>query len=162
MVRIMKNLSSRDNVYYLWILLAQARDAILNARRKELHQYNISASRGAVLFAIQAIGEEATPAEIARWLFREPHSISELLSRMERDGLVRRVKDLCRKNLVRIVLTEKGLEVYYKSTKRELVCEIMSSLSEEERQQLKSSLQTLRDKALKELRIEHGIPFPPS
>ena len=127
-----------------------------------MHQYNISASRGAVLFAIQAIGEEATPAEIARWLFREPHSISELLSRMERDGLVRRVKDLCRKNLVRIVLTEKGREVYHKSTKRELVCEIMSSLSEEERQQLRSCLQKLRDKALKELRIEHGIPFPPS
>ena len=158
----MKNLSCTDEDYHLWLLLAQARDAILNARRKELRQYNISASQGAVLFAIQSIGDEATPAEISRWVFREPHSISELLSRMERKGLVRKVKDLGRKNLVRIVLTDKGREVYHKSTKRELVCKIISCLPEKERQQLRSYLKTLRNRALKELGMEHIIPFPPT
>ena len=66
---------------------------------------------------------------------------------MEKQGLVRKVKDLDRKNLVRVVLTEKGREAYYHSTKRESIHQIMSFLSEEERQQLRHCLQTLRDKA---------------
>jgi len=158
----MKKPSPPDEDFNLWVLLLQARDTIFNARQKELHPYNISASQAAVLFSIQSIGDKATPAEISRWVFREPHSICEMLSRMEEKGLVRKVKDLGRKNLVRIMLTKKGHEVYRKSTRREFICKIMSSLSEKERQQLRSCLQTLRNKALKELGIEREIPFPPS
>ena len=89
------------------MLLNQATDATLRARQKELDRYGISAAQAAVLFIIQAIGEKATPAEITRWLFREPHSVSGMLSRMEKQGLVRKVKDLDGKNLVRIAMTEK-------------------------------------------------------
>ena len=151
-----------DEDYDLWLLVAQVRQAMFRARRKELVQYNISPRQAAVLFAIQAIDGKATPAEISRWLFREPHSVSELLSRMEKRGLVRKVKDLKGKNLVRLVLTEKGCEAYYQSTKRESIHKIKSSLTEEERQQLRSCLQILRDKAVQVLRIEDEMPFPPS
>jgi DNA-binding MarR family transcriptional regulator len=157
----MKNYSATDQDYNLWILLAQTRDAILKARQKELDQYGISTSQAAVLFVIQAIGDRATPAEISRWLFREPHSVSTLLSRMEKQGLVRKVKDLDRKNLVRVVITEKGREAYYQSTKRESIRGIMSSLSEEERQQLTSSLRKLRDEALKRaVSLKPPVPSP--
>ena len=140
--------SSNDQDYRLWVLLNQVRDAVLKARQKELNQYNISASQAAVLLVIEAIGPKATPAEISRRVFRKPHSVSGILSRMEKKGLVMRLKDLDRKNLVRVVLTGKGREAYYQSTKQESIRQIMSSLSEEERQQLTSSLETLRDKAL--------------
>ena len=101
------------------------------ARTRELFQYGITPAEAAVLVIVQAIGEKATPAEISRWLFREPHSISGLLARMEKQGLVRKVKDLDRKNLVRVVITEKGQQAYQQSTKRESIHRIMSSLSEE-------------------------------
>ena len=139
---------STDQDYRLWVLLNQVRDAVLKARQKELNQYNISASQAAVLLVIEAIGPKATPAEISRRVFRKPHSVSGILSRMEKKGLVRRLKDLDRKNLTRVVFTEKGREAYYQSTKRESIRQIMSSLPEEERKQLTSSLETLRDKAL--------------
>jgi len=141
-----------DQDYRLWVLLNQVRDAVLKARQKELVQYNISATQAATLLVIEAIGAKATATEISRRLFREPHSVAGaagILSRMEKKGLVRRLKDLDRKNLRRVVLTEKGREAYYQSTKRESIRQIMSSLSEEERQQLTSSLETLRDKALR-------------
>lgn len=137
-----------DKDYNLWMLLNQARDAVLKARRKELYQYNIPTRQATALFAIQAIGDKATPGEIARWLFREPHTVSGLLSRMEKKGLVRTSKDLDRKNMVRVTLTDKGKQAYHQSTKRESIRRIMSSLSEEQQQQLASSLQTLRDAAL--------------
>lgn len=154
----MEDFSYRDQDGDLWKLLAQTRDAIFKARRKELHRYGITATQGAALFAIQAVGDKATPAEISRWLFREPNSISELLGRMEKQGLVRKTKNLDRKNLVRVELTEKGYQAYHRAIRQESIHKIMSSLSAEQRQILTSCLRTLRDEALGELGIEPQMP----
>jgi len=157
----MKNAADADRDYTLWVLLRQAGDAALRARDKELSQYGISVEEAAVLFVVQATGETATPSEISRWLLRAPHSTSALLIRMEKDGLVRKLNDLKRKNMLRVVMTEKGREAYEKSTARESLHRIMSLLSEEERQQLQSLLERIRNEALKELRIERKPPpFP--
>lgn len=150
----MKN-SSYEDMDYLWVMLHQSRDAIFKVREKELKKYNISTTKAAVLFNIQAIGYNATPSGVARCLLRESHSVSTILSRMEKQGLVKKVNDLDRKNMVRVYLTDKGKEVYHKAAKRESICEIMSCLSDEERQQLISSLKKLRNKALAHLGIEN-------
>ena len=155
----------QDSEYNLWILLGQTRNAILKARRRELQRHNISSRHILVLFVVQGIearGEKATPANLSRWLILKPHSVSELLKRMTNEGLVRKVKDLDRKNQVRVELTDKGREAYGKSTDRKSIHRIMSALSKEEQQQVWSSLKTLRDKALKEFGAEYEIPFPPS
>ncbi len=157
----MKNLST-DQDYDLWVLLRRTSLVVLKARERELAQYGISAVKAAVLLIVQAIGREATPAEISRHLLRESHSVSGLLSRMEREGLVNKIKDLDKKNRVRIAITEKGHEAYYQSAKRESLHNIMSVLSEKERRQLMSYLEKLRDKALLELAITHKPSFPPS
>ena len=142
----------------LWALLAQTTDLIRTIRQKELDQYDISPMHIAVLFVIQAIGSKATPSEIAQWIFRQPHSVSELISRMEERGLVKKVKDLKRKNQVRVTITEKGREAY-QLAKRKSIQRIMSSLSEEQLQQLRSSLEILRAKALEGSGIKER-PFP--
>ena len=158
----MRELPPVEQSYNLWVLLSQTRNAILRVRQKELDRSNISVAQVAILFAIQSIGDRATPAEIARCILRTPHSVSVVLSRMEKKGLVRKVKDLDRKNQVRVMLTEKGLKaIDHQSSKPESILRIMSDLSEEERQQLSLYLQKLRDKALKELGVEFKIPFPP-
>ena len=149
----MKNSSTAD-LNSAWVMLHQTRDAIFKVREKELKKYGISTTKASVLFNIQAIGYKATPSEIARHLLRESHSVSTILSRMEKQGLVRKVNDLDRKNMVRVYLTEKGQQVYHKATKRESICKIMSCLSDEECRQLISLLKKLRNKALKELGIE--------
>jgi DNA-binding MarR family transcriptional regulator len=154
----MKRLSVDGN-YELAVLLVQARDAVMKARRKELTRYHISPRQSAVLYYIQAIGAKATPAEISRGLFRESHSISEILGRMEKQGLLRRVKDLSRKNMVRVELTEKGREACNQSEKRASLDKIFSTLSKEERQQLRSYLERLRDKALRLIQKKRPL-FP--
>lgn len=155
----MKNSLFSDEDYNLWRLIGQTRWLMLKARTMELSRFNISPMQVAVLFAVLVIDEKATPIEISRFLFREPHSVSELVSRMEKDGLVRKVKDLDNKGQVRVVLTEKGHETYSRSSNRESIHEIMSCLSEEERQQLKSCLLKLRDKALKQMALEREKLF---
>jgi len=154
----MKNISPVDEDYNLWILLHQTTDAVLRARQKELDQFDISVIEVGVLVVIQAIGEKATPSEISRRIFREPHTVSALLNRMEKKGLVKKTQDLDRKNMVRVSITEKGRQAYDKSTKRKSIYKMISSLSEEERQQLRSCLEKLRNKAFKELTVEYKPP----
>ena len=152
---------STDQDYNLWALLRQTRDAMVKAREKELGKYGISSIQAAVLFTIQDIGTEATPAEISRRLVREPHSISGLLSRMEKQGLIKRVKDLPKRNMVRISLTAKGEELYKISTQRVTMHEIFDVISDEERKIIWDYLQRLRDRALKLAGIGYEMPFPP-
>ena len=156
----MENSLSVDKDYALWVLLLQTKDTVFKAREKELSQYGISPEQAGVLFIIHTIGNTATPAEISRWLLRKHHTVLGILGRMEKAGLVRKTRDSVRKNLVRVTLTEKGQQAYYQSTKIESIREIMSSLSEEERQQLSSCLQTLRARALEELEMDQKPPFP--
>ncbi|MFC2047630.1 aldehyde ferredoxin oxidoreductase N-terminal domain-containing protein [Chloroflexota bacterium] len=128
--------------------------------KKELEQFGISTMEAAVLFVIQIVGRRATSAEIARWLFREPHSTVGYINRMEKKGLVRRVRDLNKKNQIRIAMTRKGRQVFAQSEKTEEFKRIFNRLSEEERQQLGSLLEKVLDATLKELAIDRRPPYP--
>ena len=158
----MENLFSADEDYELWMLLAHTRYAVLKARSKELHRYHISTSQAGVLFILEAMDNNATVGQIARWTMREPHSVSSVLNRMKKQGLVKRVSDLQTRNPARFILTKKGRKAYYQAAKRDSIHQIISTLSQEERQQLRLCLQILRDKAVQIVRIEGVMPFPPS
>ena len=151
----MENYSPNDFQFNTWWLLHQAQHAIFRVRKKELSQYNVTLEQASVLFVIKALGEtdrKTTPGVIARCVLREPHAVSKILTRMEKDGLVKKINGLGRKkNEVIVNLTEKGRTAYRHSIKRDSIHEIMSCLTEEECVQLCSLLDRLRDKALQEL-----------
>jgi len=144
----------------LWALLHQTCDAMVRARENELRQNGISSTQAAVLFVVKAVTVPATPAEISRWLFREPHTVSGLLNRMEKQGLVRKVKDLERKNMIRIVITEKGEQAYQWARGMKSTQKILSCLSPEEHDSLRTYLKALRNKALEEIGVGYQLPFP--
>jgi len=156
----MESFLSKDQDYELWWLILHTRRTMYKARARELLQYGITPEEAGVLFVIQAIGRRATPAEISRRLVREPHSISGLLRRMKRKGLVKRVKDLERRNLIRVTITKKGREAYNQSTKRDSIHRIISSISKEDCQEMKACLEKLWNKALEELGRGYKPPFP--
>lgn len=156
----MKNRSYSDEYYDLFLLLQQTSNLVLKVRQTELKEFDITTAQAVTLLAIQALGSKATPTEISRWVFRRPHSVSEILDRMEREGLVKKVKSSGLRVRTTVVLTEKGQEAYDKSTERQRIVEIMSSLSEEERRRLRSNLETLRDEALKHVARDLTPPFP--
>jgi DNA-binding MarR family transcriptional regulator len=148
-----------DPDFNLWILLAQTRALLFSAGEQELAQFGISLMQGWTIFTVKAIGKEATPAEIARWIGREPHTVSSLLSRMVEMGLVKKEKDLDKKNLVHISLTPKGESIYRKAIGIKSIHAIMAGLSEEERQQLRLILEKLRSKAQKKLGRKYVLPY---
>ncbi len=156
----MNSRQSHDPNFETWLLLAQTRRAMFRARSERLLKFGISPRQAAMMFMIINLGEKATPSELARCLFREPHSVSELVDRMEKAGLVRRVSDLAKRNLVRVELTDKGRDIYEHSLAEEPVHRIMASLSNEEHEQLRTILGKLWDEAVKELGMEKREPFP--
>ena len=140
-----KRRESLNKNYGLWVLLNQARDSMHKAREKELAQYGISSSQAAVLFISNMIDAEVTPSEISRWLLKEPHTVSAIITRMEKQGLVKKIKGKGKNNSVQIALTKAGEEAYHNSEKIQSIKEITSHLTPEEILQLSALLTRLRD-----------------
>jgi DNA-binding MarR family transcriptional regulator len=154
-------LEQLSNEYFmLWIMIAQAKDAVLKARQRDYARYNINNERRAVLWVIQNIGGEATPVEISRELFKEINSVTEMLVRMTKEGLIKKYKSNGKsKNVVR--LTKKGIEVFDQSLHNRTDERIFSVLSKRERKQLMTCLWKVRNKALSELGVpEWHIKYP--
>ena len=152
---------SLDEDTRVWVLLSEATDVVLRAWQKELNQYGISSIEAVTLWVIQVLDEMATPAEISRWVLRRPHTVCELVTRMERDGLVTRTKNSRRKNSVRVSITDKGMQVYHKARQREAIHTAMSVLCEEERKQLMTYLEKIRSSGLKQLGLDDLGPLVP-
>ncbi len=131
--------------YRIWFALHEADTGILKAIEKELSRFAISAPAAGLMYVLQASGEPATLNELSRWLFRRPHSVSELVGRMARQGLVRKVRDPKRKGGVRVKLTKKGDEILRQYMKEmRVVRTIMSGLSKAETDVLLACLEKLR------------------
>jgi DNA-binding MarR family transcriptional regulator len=156
--RTMEKTPFLDEYYRLWLLLAGTRSAIFKVRHKKGGQY-LHPNQAAALVSIWAYKGRATPAALARRLFLEPNSVSELIMRMEKKGLVAKSRDRKKGNIVRVSITKKGREVCRQVMGRDLIRRIMSSLSGEQREQLAKYLLVLYREALKELGVGEDMPL---
>ena len=143
----------------LWVLLDQTRDVISKARELELAHYKLSRVQAATLFMLLVVNKELTISEISNWNIREPNSVLSLINRMEKLELVQKIRDPD-DDKIKIVATEKGRESYLNASRMSIEM-IFSILSDEEKQQLGSSLKKLRSKARDLLGVDFKPPFLP-
>jgi len=152
-----------DEDYMLWRLFTQTRNAIHKLRNKELLRYGLTSRKAAILLILQAVKkDDVNSYKIAKWLILEHHSVSELIKRMEKEGLVNRLHDQDNNGRsIRIRLTDKGVKAAEQAGKAESFHQVMAILSDKEREHFISTLKRLRNNALKELRITNKLPYPP-
>jgi DNA-binding MarR family transcriptional regulator len=96
--------------------------------------------------------------ELANWTLKEFNSVSTLINRMEKKGLVKKIKkdgDL----KTYIVLTEKGSDLYHKQVTERSIHLIFDKLSTEEKKQLDSILKKVRDTTRDLLGLDYRPPF---
>ncbi len=149
-----------DEFFVLWILIAQTRDALSKARHRELEKFNINKERRAILWSIKNSGGKSTPVEISRLLLKELNSVSEMLKRMEKEGLIKRGPKSGKSSLT-VTLTKKGEDVFKQSRQNPMDKLILSVLPKKRRQRLAADLWAIRNKALHELGIpEWYLKFP--
>jgi len=138
----------------LYAFINQIRDILNKARSYELRPYGITVMDSAALLLIDGLGEKATPAELARWLWKEHHTVIGQLQRMEKKGFVILTKGLIQKNIISIELTDAGNDALKESLKMQSIHNMFSPLTIDERKQLWSILLKLKISALKELGVE--------
>ncbi|MEW6142442.1 MAG: MarR family transcriptional regulator [Chloroflexota bacterium] len=156
-------MSGNKNIeyFYLWTLIRNISHLIGKIRDRELSQYGLTVMQSAALYMVNAYGERATPANIARALFRETTTVSNLLIRMEQQGLVKRIEDRRRRGQIKVVLTRAGERALRDSRQRESIKRIMSQLDNGQIQRLRADLGELRKVALQELGLSPVNPHLP-
>ena len=142
-----------------WRLLFRTFKALDRAREIELEKIGVTTIQADVLHALKTANEPVTPSKLSRWLYREPHTISGLINRMEEQGLVRKSKDLGKKNLVRVTLTKEGEQAYQQTLGVKVYPKILSCLSKKELNSLKVYLDKLHAGAFEAIKALQPLPY---
>jgi len=137
--------------YEFFILMIQGVEGLLKAREAELRPLGISAIQAGLMYVVKTAETALTASQIARRLLRQPAGIYKLLERMEKQGLVKCIRNNEGKREVRVLLTQKGEEAYRNMGKRYVIPNILAKLSSEKRSQLKEILMELRETTYAEL-----------
>jgi DNA-binding MarR family transcriptional regulator len=132
-----------------WILLRQVYNLVSRCEDKVFSEYEVTTEQHAVLMAMKHIGGRVRPTDVARWLDRSVNSVSMIIDRMVKAGLVRRVRDRKDRRAVFLTTTSKAEKVYVLATVAGwgLTQEILSPLSDKDKRTLIKLLETLRDKS---------------
>jgi DNA-binding MarR family transcriptional regulator len=153
---------TEDSEYDIWILLSRVYHVIAKLRNMELSKYGILPVQSYILFIIKALGNKTTPTEISGYVYQQRNSVSDILNRMVKQGLIVKTSKSGGKRRVLVTLTEKGKKALALSENREYLHKVMSSLTEERIRQLESALEILRDSALNVLSITQKTIMRPS
>jgi DNA-binding MarR family transcriptional regulator len=131
-----------------WVLLRQAYNLVLKCEDRVFSEYELTTEKHAVLMAIKHISGPVRITDIARWLDRSVNSVSMIIDRMVKAGLVRRARDRKDRRTVFVTMTSQAEKAYVLASVAGwgLIQEILSPLSDEDKRTLIRLLETLRDK----------------
>jgi DNA-binding MarR family transcriptional regulator len=156
-IRISKRNDPEVNLY---ILLDQTDGIVTNAVELEVKHLRITQPQVKILTILSRQDTPVTLEELSNWTLKEFNSVSTLINRMEKKGLVKKIKK--NNNLkTYVTLTEKGSKLYHKGVTERSIHLIFDELSEEERKQLKDLLKKVRNTTRELLGLDYKPPFLP-
>ena len=137
-----------------WVLCHQTYNLVSKCEVAIFAKVGITPQQYGVLLALKSIEGPATPTDVARRTDRKTNSITTIVDRLERDGLVKRVRDLHDRRSIRLAMTSKGEEFLEQATGPgwELIQKMMSCLSEKELRMFIEMLERIREKAFNHLK----------
>lgn len=136
-----------------FMLLHRIRDLLFKCQDRAVGEFGLTAEQYSVLLAVKYLDDPVRATDIGRWMERKVNSISMIVDRMVKAGLVERIRDLPDRREVRVIFTSKGKRAFELATPEvwKLIEEILSPLPHEEKRTLIRLLERLRDRALKHL-----------
>jgi len=142
-----------------WALYHQTYNLLYRCEEVMFSEMGLTPQKYMVLMAISLMKEPATVSSVAQWLDRNTNSISLIVDRMKKDGLVARTRNLGDRRTVRLSLTKKGKEKLDQASVPgwDMVSNMMSPLSEKELNTFSDLLETSRKKAFQYLNPENQI-----
>jgi DNA-binding MarR family transcriptional regulator len=131
-----------------WLLLRQVPNLVARCEDQVFSKHGLTTERHAVLMAIKHIDGPVRPTDVARWLDLSVNSVSMIIDRMVKAGLVKRTRDRKDRRTVFLTATDKADKAYVLASVAgwELIQEILAPLSDRDKRTLIKLLETLRDK----------------
>lgn len=130
---------------------------VSRARELEIAQYGITLEQAGVLHTIHEKGGSTTNAEIANRMIRQYNSVTTLVNRMMKLGLVNIEKSPVDKKF-KISMTTKGQDIYERITTNSIRM-AFSDLSLDDKKNLSSYLQHVVDKSRDLIGMDKKLPF---
>ena len=139
------NVEQENIVLRLWLLLRRVCDTLMLCQDSLFSKYGLTTEQWGVLTAIKARGP-LRPSDLAGLLERSPNTISMLVDRMVKAGLVRRTRDRKDRRVVTVSFTEKGKTAVEPAilVGWEFIHEVLSTLSDDEQRDLANMLQRVK------------------
>ncbi|MCX6010296.1 MAG: MarR family transcriptional regulator [Chloroflexi bacterium] len=153
------NSESENTILRLWLLLHRVHDALALCEDFTFRRYGLTMEQFGVLSTVKGSAGSLRPTDLAQWLERSPNSVSMLVDRMVKAGLVRRIRDRADRRVVNVTLTSKGENALEPAAPAgwELVQKILSPLSDEDKHALAGLLETVKGEALGYLNPEADV-----
>jgi DNA-binding MarR family transcriptional regulator len=105
---IMTNRESEDLSVTLWRMLSQAYTRYKNGMDQVLAEHGLTMEQYSVIVTVKYHDAPIRITDIARWLERSTNSITMIVDRMVKAGLLRRVRDRKDRRTVNVFLTGKA------------------------------------------------------
>jgi DNA-binding MarR family transcriptional regulator len=140
---------SANTVLRLWLLLHRVHDIVNLCEESILREYGLTPEQFGVLASIKSDGGSLRPVDLAWMLERSPNSVSMLIDRMVKAGLVRRTRDRKDRRAVNVTLTSKGEKALQPAAPAdwEFVQKILLTLPDGDRQALTDTLEMVKCEA---------------
>jgi len=152
-------LESENTVLRVWLLLHRVRDALFLCEDSVFEDYGLTTEQFTLLAAVKGGGGSLRPSDLASYMERSPNSVSMLVDRMVKAGLVKRARDRKDRRVVNVTLTGKGEKAVEQAAPAgwELVQKLLSPASDKDRHALAGLLETIKCECLGYLNPEADI-----
>jgi MarR family 2-MHQ and catechol resistance regulon transcriptional repressor len=139
------NSEQENTILRLWLLLRRVGDALGLCQDLVYGKYGLTTEQFGVLASIKARGP-LRPLDLASILERSPNSMSMIVDRMVKAGLVRRTRDRKDRRAVFVSMTDKGREAVEPAIPAgwEFIHKVVSPLSYDDQRALASMLETVK------------------
>ena len=140
------NSKSGNTDLRVWLLLHRVRDILALCEDCMFAEYGITTEQFSVLAAVKSRGGSLRPTDLASILERSVNSMSMLVDRMVKAGLVRRTRDRIDRRVVRVTLTSKGTNAIERAIPEgwDFIQKILSPISYKDKQALAGMLETVK------------------
>jgi len=147
---------SANAVLRLWLLLHRVHDVVNLCEESVLREYGLTPEQFAVLASVKSDGGSLRPVDLALMLERSPNSVSMLIDRMVKAGLVRRTRDRKDRRAVKVTLTGKGEKALEPAAPAdwEFVQKILLMLPDDDKRDLTDTLEMVKCEAFAYLHPE--------
>lgn len=140
------NSESGNTLLRLWLLLHRVRDALVSCEDSVFKEYGLTMEQFGVLAAVKGRGGSLRPIDLAFLLERSPNSVSMLVDRMVKAGLVKRTRDRKDRRVVNVSLTSKGENALGPAMPAgwEFIQKVVSPMSHDDRRVLVGLLERMK------------------